>query len=524
MGMQNEKVVVVEKTSTTIYPSNPPFSPHENYPENYFAEITTQPNAIYEGVRACFRTARLDSENYDTPDWNPLRGLIQPGQTVLLKPNMVKELHPRDPDGWQYVLTHGSVVRAVADYVWKALQNNGKIVVADAPQTDSSFAEMVRKLGLDQIESFYRSRGLDFSLVDLRKEEWISKDNVILSRRKLPGDPAGCIPFDMGESSEFSGHSGAGNYYGADYDAGVVNYHHSQGRQEYLIAGSAIDCDVIFSLPKLKTHKKAGITASLKNLVGINGDKNWLPHHTEGDPAFGGDEHPDFSGKHRTERALVPYFNKLSLSVPGIGPWVHRHARRIGRHFFGNTDEVVRSGNWWGNDTVWRMALDLNKIALYGNRDGTMRSAVPANRKRHLVMVDGVIAGEGRGPLNPDPVQAGILIFGLHPGSVDATCAYLMGFDPELIPIVRESFRCRHYPLAEWNWSDVSLVSTHPEWNGLLREIPDEATFHFRPHFGWSGHIERIDNNKDSQDSGHPASNGNHSHLSAPTSTSPAKN
>jgi uncharacterized protein (DUF362 family) len=524
-GLNNEKFVVIERTSTAEYPQAPPFSPHENYPENHFGEVGTHRNVVYEAVRSCFRASGLDSDNYGRPEWNPLRGLILPGQTVLLKPNLVKELHPRDPDGWQYVLTHGSVIRAVADYVWKALQGKGKIVVADAPQTDSSFAEIVRKLGLDQIESFYRSHGLDFSLVDLRKEEWISKDDVILSRRAIPGDPAGCIPFDLGEASEFAGHAGAGNYYGADYDAGVVNYHHSEGRHEYLIAGSAIDCDVIFSLPKLKTHKKAGITASLKNLVGINGDKNWLPHHTEGDPATGGDEHPDSHGRHKTERALVPYFNKLSLSMPGIGPWVHRHARRIGRHFFGDTDEVVRSGNWWGNDTVWRMSLDLNKIVLYGNRDGTMREAVPENRKRHLVMVDGVIAGEGRGPLNPDPVRAGILIFGMHPASVDATCAYLMGFDPDRIPIVRQSFRCRHFPLAEWNWSDVSVISTQPEWNGLLKEIPEKSTFHFKPHFGWVGHIERTYDREVSEDAAYAKSTGNQSspQFSASTSTSEIK-
>ena len=32
------------------------------------------------------------------------------------------------------------------------------------------------------------------------------------------------------------------------------------------------------SLPKLKTHKKAGITCALKNLIGINGNKEYLPH------------------------------------------------------------------------------------------------------------------------------------------------------------------------------------------------------------------------------------------------------
>src|SRR5205823_8929519 len=58
-------------------------------------------------------------------NWNPLATLIEPGETVLLKPNLVKEKHPRDPQGWKYVLTHGSVIRAVADYAWKALRGHG---------------------------------------------------------------------------------------------------------------------------------------------------------------------------------------------------------------------------------------------------------------------------------------------------------------------------------------------------------------------------------------------------------------
>jgi hypothetical protein len=35
-----------------------------------------------------------------------------------------------------------------------------------------------------------------------------------------------------------------------------------------------------------------GMTCALKNLVGINANKNWLPHHTEGTPEQGGDQFP----------------------------------------------------------------------------------------------------------------------------------------------------------------------------------------------------------------------------------------
>ncbi|SRR5713226_44395 len=491
MNTLSENVVTVYRGEASEYATLAPFNPAQKYPEHLFDNTGSAPNPAYDAVRSCFRLARLDAEKFDTPEWNPLQELIRPGETVLLKPNMVHQRHPRDAEGWRYVITHGSVIRAVADYVWKAVGPKGKIILADAPQTDASFAEMVSILGLDVIRAFYLSQGLSFEIIDLRQEEWTTRGDVVVARRKLPPNPYGSVAFDLGLASEFVEHRGAGHYYGADYDAGVVNRHHSGGRHEYLIAGCAIKCDVVFSLPKLKTHKKAGITASLKNLVGVNADKNWLPHHTEGDPKSGGDEHPSPDLKHRAERKLAAAVRGLSLRMPVVGPWVHRMARDVGKPVFGDTEHTVRSGNWFGNDTVWRMCLDLNKIVFYGNPDGSLRDARPENRKRHYVLVDGILAGQGRGPLNPDPITAGVVLFGVHPPSVDAVCAYLMGFDPEKIPIVSRAFQCRELTLSDHDWRDIEVRSNYSTWNSPVIEISTEETFHFQPHFGWKGHIER---------------------------------
>ncbi|HEX4425800.1 MAG TPA: DUF362 domain-containing protein [Terriglobales bacterium] len=486
-----DNTVVAYRSSGAGYPSTAPFHPTQSYPEYSLQQNTSEPNAVYEAVRACFHLAGFDAARFGTPDWNPLGDLIRPGETVLLKPNMVHERHPRDPNGWRYVITHGSIIRAVADYVWKAIGSRGKIILADAPQTDASFSQMVRLLGLDSIRDFYRSQDLDFEIIDLRREEWTTRENVVVERKPLPPNAYGEIAFDLGSRSEFADHRGAGHYYGADYDAAVVNAHHSGGRHEYLVAGCAIRCDVIFSLPKLKTHKKAGVTASLKNLVGVNADKNWLPHHTEGAPAQGGDEHPSPDLKHRTERAVASRLRQFSLAFPVAGPWMLRLARKIGRPVFGDTETVIRSGNWWGNDTVWRMCLDLNKIVFYGNSDGSFRDAAPENRKRHFVLVDAILAGEGAGPMNPDVVSAGVVLFGVHPPSVDAACAYLMGFDPDKVPIVRQAFQCRDLPLAEHEWKDINVISNHAAWNRPLSSVEDHETFHFKPHFAWKGRVER---------------------------------
>ena len=485
-----EREVVACRAESARYPVTPPFSPDQAWPEYPFEHVGEEPNGVYEAVRRSFQLAGLDAARLGSPVWNPLGALISPGETVVLKPNLVAETHPRDREGWRYVLTNGSIVRAVADYVFLAVGAGGRVVLADAPQTDSSFSAMVRLLGLDALRDFYAGAGLELELVDLRQEEWVNRDGVIVSRFQLPGDPGGAVAFDLGDMSEFADHRGAGRYYGADYDARPVNDHHSDGRHEYLLSATAVQADVLFSLPKLKTHKKAGITDSIKNLVGLNADKNWLPHHTEGSPPTGGDEVPSADVTHRLERALARGFRTLSLRVPGASSLLHRRARWLGLRVFGDGERVVRSGNWWGNDTVWRMCLDLNRILLYGKPDAALRPMGPGGRKRHFVLVDGVIAGQGRGPTDPDPVDAGLVVFGLHPASVDAACARLMGFDPERIPIVREAFRPGPLSLAEWGWREVSLVSDRPEWNGLLGTLPADATFSFAPHFGWTGHIE----------------------------------
>lgn len=491
VGLDAPERVAAWRAEGARYPERAPFHPGQAYPEYTLGEVGSEPNDVYEAVRQCFRQAGLDAERFGTPEWNPLGGLVRPGETVLLKPNLVYQSHPRDPQGWRYTITHGSVVRAVSDYVYRALEGHGRIIIADAPITEASFTAIATQLGFYQIRDFYQARGVPVELVDLRLEEWDARDGVVVARRPLPGDPRGTVPFDLADGSELAEHRGGGRYYGADYKAAEVNYHHTGGRHEYLIAGSAIQADVVFSLPKLKTHKKAGVTATLKNLVGVNGNKNWLPHHTEGDPRRGGDEHPDPGILHRLERRAVAVARRVSLALPVLGPWLHRKARAAGSRVFGDSEEVIRSGNWSGNDTVWRMCLDLNKLIFYGNPDGTLRAPFAGNRKRHFSLVDGIVAGEGRGPMNPDPVEAGVVIFGVHPASVDAACAWLMGFDPDAIPIVRQAFHTRKYPLAEWGWRDVVLVSNVPEWNARLPEIPDHSTFHFRPHFGWLGRVER---------------------------------
>ena len=248
-----------------------------------------------------------------------------------------------------------------------------------------------------------RQEGIQVEVMDLRDDEWTTKGDVIVDRKKLLGDPLGSTECDLNGFSEFCAHQPSSKgYFGADYNLQETNIAHSGGHHKYKVSRSVITADVFINLPKMKTHKKAGITCSLKNLVGINTYKNWLPHHSEGTPDEGGDQFSQTSLKNKAETVLLKKFTSYLWSHPQMGKWLVP-VKGLGRVLFGDTRDTVRSGNWYGNDTIWRMILDLNKLLLYANPDGSLRNDAFGNRKRYISIVDGIIAGEGNGPEGPMP-------------------------------------------------------------------------------------------------------------------------
>ncbi len=413
---------------------------------------------------------------------------IQPGEWVVIKPNLLKECNSANPSEWKSVITSGELIAQVCEHVCKQLQGQGKISICDAPQTDSSFKNVSRLLGLETMAQQLTERyKVMIEVLDLRDEEWTNVEEVIVKRDRLPGDPNGTIAFNLGRDSYFYGFHGEGRYFGAAYDTQEVNAHHHDEIQEYLICGTPVNADVFINMPKLKTHRKTGVTLNLKNLVGINADKNWLPHHTDGSPKNGGDQFPDQRLKNRWEQVCVRSAYKLALNIPHLGPFLMRKLRKAGKVAFGDNDTVIRSGNWFGNDTAWRMVLDLNRCLLYGNPDGTLRSDSP---KRYYSVIDGIVGMEGRGPSAGEPVQSNVVIGGTDPAAVDMVAARLMGFDWRKISMIREAFRPASLPVTRVKPENVIVVSDEPEWNGVFLEIEDRQFLNFAPHFGWTGHIE----------------------------------
>ena len=164
------------------------------------------------------------------------------------------------------------------------------------------------------------------------------------------------------------------------YDPRALDETHRRGRHRYLVARELIEADVVFNVPKLKTHKKAGVTGALKNLVGINGHKG-LPAPPS--------QRRRRAGRRRVSRQLDVEDVRRRSVRHRQSP--HRRPDQGGAVPIGGAPRARREsdtapagveGSWHGNNTVWRMSLDLQRLLRYGRIDGTMADA-PA-RENHL--------------------------------------------------------------------------------------------------------------------------------------------
>jgi hypothetical protein len=244
-----------------------------------------------------------------------------------------------------------------------------------------------------------------------------------------------------------------------------------------------MNADVLINVPKLKTHKKVGLTVALKNLVGTTPRTNWLPRHTEGTPAEGGDQFAESTTKRAIEGALMRTAKRILFGRHFLSK-LFVPLKKLGRLVFGDTKEVVRSGNWHGNNTAWRMILDLHKCFFYFDGSGRRRQ----KPLRYLTVVDGLIGGDGDGPMSCDPVASGVVMAGTHPLAVDCVAAQLMGFNWRKTRLLKDAFEIQRLPIVGFGPEAIEVVSNKPEWQGPFEQMRD--CYEFRCHFGWTGHLE----------------------------------
>jgi uncharacterized protein (DUF362 family) len=481
-GKFMEKICLIKESISSYPPKEDLFRPGEDFPEYlYKKNITKKDNPVYRMIRAGFEMMEFDQINYGSSEWNPLGEIVNPGDCVLIKPNMV--LHEnRSGCGTECLFTNPSLVGAVIDYVIIALKGKGKIIVGDAPLQECEFETLIEESGYRQLIDFYIQKGVDISLVDFRNIKTYEKDGVhyLQSEEEKNG-----VVVSLNEESAFFdvNEKRIQNLRITNYDPRILQGHHKKNMHEYKVSQYVLDADVIINMPKPKTHRKAGVTIALKNLVGINANKEFLPHHTLGSKAEGGDAylHENLLLKLANEildiKNQLVHDNEMNLAIEAEKFYHNLYEK--GKK---QSEEKYWEGSWYGNDTIWRTIADLNRILLYADKTGKMTNSI---QRRQFIIGDMIVSGEREGPLEPTPVYPGVIVMGKNPVAFDQMICSLMGFDYQDIPsLSNKALFDSRYPIA--NGQEIQIRSNCNEWNGKsLEEIREKYSLEFQPTSGW---------------------------------------
>ncbi|NBH71171.1 DUF362 domain-containing protein [Clostridiaceae bacterium] len=484
--MRDKKVSVSKmENKEKGYPQKPPFYPPVIYPELRNLNIqmeTNENNQVYEAVRNAFIFMGLDADNVMLENWNPLSEIIKPGECVVIKPNFVFDWNINDRTS-QSVITHGSVIRVVIDYVILALHGRGRIVIADAPQMNCDFEKLIRKNGMKAVIGYYskqlKGSGIDIELMDLRRERTIYKYGVVWKRIPLKGDPLGYTEMDLKNDSELSGLNPK-KFYGADYNRKETISAHSDGHHKYFISNTILNSDLIISIPKLKVHRKVGVTLNIKNMVGINGNKNYLVHYQIGTQSQGGDEFSIESRQAVLDRTLKDMTMGKSWRY---GKYLYAVYLK-GKELFKIKDKNGQNvgGDWWGNDTAWRMAIDLNNLLLYSSKG----SMTKGKTRRYLSVIDGIVGGEGEGPLAPTPVKSGMIIAGTNPMATDIVATLYMGLDYKKIKFLELKTK-NQKRLMDFSADEIEIVDNAQREIKGVKDI--QKVYKYKVPLGWKNYL-----------------------------------
>lgn len=330
-----------------------------------------------------------------------IKRIIRPGDFVLIKPNLVVARNGESGN-----VTHPSVVKPLIELCHEA--GAERILVGDGSgEVDTSEAFIAS--GMKRVVDDLRNSSIPVEFVDLNYD-----------KNPKTGD---FDAIDLGPLALNKGHV-------------------------YRVAHTVLEADVIISVPKLKSHNGAGISVSLKNIVGV------APGGYYGFP------------KRQGNIDVLPHFSNA--------PW-------------------YSSSRY---DKIWRTIIDLNRIAFGLYPDSP-------KRRRYFAVVDGIIGGVYDKLVNAlpvwKPIKVGALVAGTDPVAVDTICSRIMCYVPERIPTLVEASRSgigymddidvigenienlRTYfpPSPNWlNIVDLSLMEVWPDaFISYLRKMANDVAF-----------------------------------------------
>ncbi len=415
-------------------------------------------------------------------------------RNIVIKPNWV--LHETDTAfPIKALVTDARVIEATVEACLHLYPKAESIIVGDCPLQYANWPLMCRQSGLDAvIERLSKSSDGKVVFRDLRKDAFRKDEhNFLATSGDEHGDPKGYREVELGTRSHLEPISDQSERFAVnDYSSAVTSSNHRQGSHRYLVSQTVLDADLFINVPKWKSHQKSGITCALKNLVGINGDKAYLPHFRKGAPKWGGDEYRDdnrwlyLAQTHLRERFQKRSQLAYKLLKPGweLIKRVRGIETRMDNPKAAPKSFYVAGGAWYGNETIWRMIYDLNLIVQCVDAEGMLQ---PTPQRSYFCIADGLISGEGNGPLQPLPKETDWLVCGSDPFEIDSALSWFMGFDPNKLPII-----ARRSQFTGLGWGDFDLTGLTVELDGQpLKALESSINFHFVPPPGWRDHIER---------------------------------
>ncbi|MBK6729399.1 MAG: DUF362 domain-containing protein [Bacteroidetes bacterium] len=208
------------------------------------------------------------------------------GKKILLKPNWVK--HNYRPSDEFCLCTNTNFILAILELVLS--KQPASVVIGDAPIQGCNWDKLINKEFLDAVAALTIKYSITVSVKDFRRVAFDTSNNKLEVERN-PIDQY--VIFDVGKKSYLEPITVAGknNFRVTVYNPDKFVHTHGPGMHKYCITKELFASDIVISIPKVKTHQKAGITAALKNIVGLNGDKDFLPHHRIGGTSIGGDSY-----------------------------------------------------------------------------------------------------------------------------------------------------------------------------------------------------------------------------------------
>lgn len=442
--------------------------------------ITRSNNASYsqecvnQMVEKLLHAMHYDDEHYGTAEWNPLATVISKDDTVLIKPNLVMHYNENKEvteNSMECLVTQTQCIKSICDFCILALKGTGKIIIGDAPMQGCNFLLLTERIGLSALVNEYQKQGICVSLIDFREYQSDVNSNAVLTDKKYT-DSVGVL-VHLGSQSMHCQVASNEKYQVSDYAAKETEEMHHGQVHDYYITKDVLTANVIINMCKPKTHRLAGFTGAMKNLVGCVYNKACLPHRKAGSVEEGGDAYLYKNvWKRMAEKALL---RKIKAEEKG-----HLFAATVLRYVYA-TELVIGKkvgkdkffiGSWYGNDTIWRTVCDLNYIVKYANADGRLCE----EPQRYILSIgDMIICGEGNGPVKPSPKRLGMLMASDNVEAFDLVLCKIMGFDVNYIPLTRH--------LAAKNTEQIVIIDNDSP--RLYNNFVEPRDWHFTPYETW---------------------------------------